>query len=240
MTTITNNWGDSATVGRGGIGDDNVTGTVTDKDGNLVPGARVKVNNITNGAEGLGKTDATGGYDIDADAKKGDRIHIHIEWKDAAGRWHVITDIVTINGEEDEKQEPSTPKIETPEDHLRVIEEMENHAMRLSLESTALDKAMIQLYGVIQSDMIRFMDSLRQLDENQQRIMIDKMMVKEIKDLIYKYLNAKRSKRIPTPSEQWAILEEMLQILMKLIYKVFLLQHEKPPDFRPKKGYDIA
>jgi hypothetical protein len=100
MPVITNDSGDRVTVNLGGIGGDNVTGTVEEKGAGgtftPVPGARVRIINVTNDQDTTTESDRSGEFDEDLDAATGHKIIIHVEWKDSSGKWHVVMGVVTL------------------------------------------------------------------------------------------------------------------------------------------------
>ncbi len=92
--TATGATGGSVTVNLGGIGGDNITGTVTDPSGAAVNDATVTVVKATD--QGTDETNSSGKYDIDVNAAVGDRVVVTAEWVDAAGRRHVVRGTVVI------------------------------------------------------------------------------------------------------------------------------------------------
>ena len=79
----------SVTVRRGGIGDDNVFGSVEDGTGAAAGGVRVEINNQDSGETETATTGFGGDYDEDVDASKGDVVVVTVR-KKKGGKIQVI------------------------------------------------------------------------------------------------------------------------------------------------------
>lgn len=98
--TISGVKGGAVTVDRGGFGNDNVIGKVTNSPppgrtmgsgrAGGVWGAKVWVTNLSNGQKAQTKTGIFGDYDVDVDASAGDRIQIRVEFFGSSG-YYVVT-----------------------------------------------------------------------------------------------------------------------------------------------------
>lgn len=62
---------------------------------------------------------------------------------------------------------------------------------------------------------------------------LDKEIARELEELYRKLERARRFRPAPPPEFQWAILEEIIQLLLKLVWKAFFLQKMKPPPLPP-------
>lgn len=93
--TLTDTRGGSLTVGRGGINDDNVVGTLTDG-GTAVGGATIVVSNTNTSDNDQGNTDSGGDYDIDINLAAGHTVRIVASWTDSAGRTRRISGTCTV------------------------------------------------------------------------------------------------------------------------------------------------
>ena len=168
MTILANSIGDTVTVDLGGLGGDNVTGTAEDRQGAPVPDARVKVINLSNGQEDVHKTGKDSEYDIGLDASDRDRVFVHVEWKDAADHWQVVTEIVELKGA------PATAKEPNVSEARAEIQRLESQAFRLRQASSGINDAVVKLYGEIQSELYSYLNTVCELgDEARQRGEID-------------------------------------------------------------------
>lgn len=58
---------------------------------------------------------------------------------------------------------------------------------------------------------------------------LDKEIRRELEELYRKLASARKFRPAPPPEFQWGILEEVVQLLLKLVWKAFYLQKMKPP-----------
>jgi hypothetical protein len=90
MPTIQNSKGDYTKFELGGIGGDNVQGTVCYKEGNPADKATVKLKNLSNDESAECVTGIKGWYDQDLNAETGHNIEVDISWKDSNNVTHEI------------------------------------------------------------------------------------------------------------------------------------------------------
>jgi hypothetical protein len=80
---------------------------------------------------------------------------------------------------------------------------------------------------------IAWLNGLRNLSSKAQAQAIDKGLLEELAELLEK-LKRISPGQAPGPDQQWAILEELIRLILKLIFKVFVLQGGFPPPIDPR------
>ena len=235
MPKITNSRGDSVTVNCGGIGNDNILGTVEEKVGNTevpVQGARVRIINFTNSETATAKTDRDGDYDEDLNAQTGHRILVIVEWTDSNDRYHQIRGTITVTcGTEDENE----------------CSESASYAEIGGIGALALDRlielgkareAASDLHTDVTLGVIDFLDGLKDVKnrEDQQEI-LDGSIAEELSRMLQKLEYLRQSGQIP-PSQDlhWLFTIELFALGLKLVAKADWLQQQPYPDFRPPPG----
>jgi len=83
------------------------------------------------------------------------------------------------------------------------------------------------------ADEIAWLNGLRQLPRDQQAQALDRSFIEELEELQEKLRRLKRD-RAPNPDQQWAVIQELINLLYKLVFKVFWLQGQTPPAIDPR------
>ncbi len=118
---------------------------------------------------------------------------------------------------------------------------LEKQAHRLLLQSDGINTAVVQLYELIQTDLFKYVNSVSKIDNtDQQKKEIDKAITQELYKLHNKFKHARDSKSIPPPEQQWAMLEELWNLILKMVGKLFLLQNMPIPEMPPAPGGDLT
>lgn len=233
MATITNKFGETVTVFLGGIGNDNAVGTVTDARGIPVSGARVSVTNKNNNEHEVDQTNATGDYDIDINGAKGDRVFVHVEWQDGNGRWHVVSGFATLAAK-------PAAGAEAPE--LAELAALEVEAMERAFAQKTAGLPADLAYHETDAALIKVLNGLKDLGEDAQKDIIDKLMYEEMILLLSKIRKNRGTPR--NDNDVWSAIEEILRMLLKLYVKALILQGRglEPlpgPGPAPEPGPDI-
>jgi hypothetical protein len=233
MPTLTNALGDKVTVDCGGFGDDNVFGTVEEnaKQGNFIPvgNARVRIINFTNGEETTVNTNAQGNFDEDLDAAPCHKIWVHVEWKDGNGGWHIISGFFKCPP----CNQGAGPN--TIEERQELLDRLETGVLELTAVELEHRAALSVLHEEVESLFHAQLNAFSALktDEERKRA-IDKSIQEELGALHIKFSLARAQGPVPSPEQQWQILEELWKLLQKLVWKAFVLQGLKPPEFPPR------
>ena len=235
MPTFTNTRGDTVVVTCGGFGGDNVLGTVEEKTGNItvpVKGADVTVSNSSIAGEvGDDKTNNQGKFDIDVDAACRNLILVYVRWRDSNRRRHVITGRFRCPCPDEETE---TACSTDSDQKLAMIDRLETN-IEENLALVASRQALLnawhdQLSVLVNNDL----NALGQGDDKEeQKKAIDKRIQEEVARLENKFESARAQGGVPPSDMQWAITQEMFELLKKLVFKAFLLQGLKPPPLRP-------
>jgi hypothetical protein len=93
--TLVDAFGGALTVGRGGFGDDNVVGDLTDG-GTAVGNATIVASNVATSDNGQDTTNTSGAYNFDINLAAGQTVRIVATWTDAAGRTRRISGTCTV------------------------------------------------------------------------------------------------------------------------------------------------
>ena len=235
MPTFTNAQGDTLEVTCGGFGGDNVLGTVEEKAGNItvpVSGADVTVSNSSKAGEvGDDTTNNQGKFDIDVDAECRNLILVYVRWKDANKRRHVITGKFRCPCPDENKE---TAASQTSDQKLELIDRLESR-IEENLALVASKQALLNAWHDQLSVLVN--DDLNALgqgeDKEEQKKEIDQRIREEVARLENKFESARAQGGVPPSDMQWAITQEMFELLKKLVFKAFLLQGLKPPPLRP-------
>ena len=240
MPKITNQSGDFIEVQCGGFGGDNVFGKVYQEGGETgtpVADAAVNASNMSNNQfYQKATTDSSGAFDVDVDAACGDHILVYATWTDASGASHVVHG--SFRCPPCEKGQEKRHAAAGPKERLKHIDQMEGRVLELIAAQLGQQSLIAALQSEIADRVIADLNALGELDSEAQKIAIDERLRKEIVSLLYKRALVRQN---PTPEQMWAIIDEMILILLKLTAKVFRLQDQPPPEFpRPGWGGDAT
>lgn len=226
MPIFKNARGDRLTVDCGGFGGDNVLGTVEENAGNsLLPvaGAMVVVVNLTNGDSGQALTNANGVFDIDMDAACNHRIKVVATWTAQNGLHRILATFSCPPCEKPAEIPDSAARQKTlqrlEQRGLEQIDRMVTDAIVLaSLQEEAAGRVVAEVNALSAGG-----------DTPEARRQLDGMMHQELSQLLRKMEQARQAGPVPPNSLQWAILEEVVQLLQKMVLKVFWLQGKSLP-----------
>lgn len=235
MPVLKNKRGDKIDVGCGGFGGDNVLGTVEEKDGTLVVGAKVTISNQSKAGEVADDTtNGQGKFDKDVDAEAGNLIAVTATWKDGNGRRHTVSGTFRCPKAEEEHA-AVRPEVDRAAMIARLEDLIEENLAFVAGRQALLNGLHEQLDWLVNDDL----NAVARLeDRDQQKESIDKSIVREVRELENKFESARAGGGVPPSDLQWAILQEMFNLIKKLITKAFILQELPPPEFRPGPGGD--
>ncbi len=232
MTTLTNAQGDKVKVNLGGFGGDNVLGGVEDSDGAPINNARVVVTNISNEQqETEDPTGNDGEYDVDVDAKAGDRLFIHAQWTDGAGQVHVVSGFVTLAAA---AAAPDSPNISE-------LFELEKMAQAKAASQVKKGLPADSFYQASDGMLTSILNGLGNQSSEDQKTILDRLMKEEVLQLLAKIRSARGRPR--NDSDTWSAIEELMAMVLKLYFKTLILQGrglELLPEPGPQPGPDLT
>jgi hypothetical protein len=238
MPEVTNSRGDKVTVDRV---DDNITGQVLQQERrglSDVAGATVRITNLSTGKERTGTTDATGRYDVDVDAAPGNQIKISASWTDSSGTYHIVVDVIMlpqVDGERGGKRGPRT--LGEREALLERLEILEQGLMEGAVGESV---GVVAITGEIEMQLVDLVNSIRSLSLAKQKVIIDRLLIRELLQLLRKIRSIRGRRQPPSPQELFAIVVELFHLVIKLVVKAFLLQGKRIPELPRLSDVDMS
>jgi hypothetical protein len=238
MLEVTNSRGDKVTVDRV---DDNITGQVLQRQRrgfSEVAGATVRITNLSTGKERTETTDATGRYDVDVDAAPGYQIKVSASWTDGSGAYQIVVDVITLPQDDGERGGKRGPR--TLGEREALLERLEILEQGLVEGTVGESVGVVALTGEIETQLVDLVNSIRSLSFAKQKLIIDRLLIRELLQLLRKIRSIRGRRQPPSPQELFAIVVELFHLVIKLVVKVFLLQGKRIPELPRLGGVELS